>query len=70
MPPLVEAFDSSELSERVNQLPSGKARKPQIKDLKECALKEMIQYNCELNGPKQDPASKVVCEPVLRLFRK
>lgn len=39
-------------------------------DLKKCELKELIQYECELDGPKQDPRSKVVCEPVLRLFRR
>lgn len=70
MPPLVEAFDSSELAERVNHLPSGKTRKPPIADLKKCALKEMFQYHCELNGPVGDPTSRVLCKPVLRLFRK
>lgn len=70
MAPLVEVFHASELSQRVNNLPSGKTRKPAIQDLKDCDLKEIFQYNCDLNGPKEDPRSKVVCLPVLRLFRK
>ncbi|EME46599.1 hypothetical protein DOTSEDRAFT_61213 [Dothistroma septosporum NZE10] len=70
MPPLVEDFPASGLSERVNDLPSGKKRKPAVADLKNCDLKEMIQYNCDLDGPPEDPNSKVICEPVLRLFRQ
>jgi inner membrane protease subunit SOM1 len=70
MPPLVEVFGSSELAQRVNHLPNGKARKPPVENLKKCELREMFQYNCDLDGPKEDPASKIVCSPVLRLFRK
>ena len=70
MPPLVDDFPASDLLPRINDLPSGKKRKPAVADLKQCPLKEMIQYNCDLNGPVDDPASKVVCEPVLRLFRQ
>ncbi|EME82957.1 uncharacterized protein MYCFIDRAFT_35795 [Pseudocercospora fijiensis CIRAD86] len=70
MPPLVEAFHASELTDKINALPSGKRRKPQIKNLQDCELKELIQYNCELSGPRNDPKSKVVCEPVFRLFRQ
>lgn len=71
MAPLIEAFHASELPERIAFHPDGQKRKPAIKDLKkECALKEMIQYDCQLQGPKNSPQSKVVCEPVLRLFRQ
>lgn len=70
MPPLVAVFDSSELAQRVKYLPNGKVRKPPVGDLKACALKEMIQYNCDLNGPKENPSSRVVCSGTLRLFRK
>lgn len=41
-----------------------------VVDLKKCALKELVQYDCDLDGPSQNPASKVVCVPVLRLFRR
>lgn len=70
MPPLVEVFPASDLAPRVNDLASGKKRKPAVADLKHCELKEMIQYNCNLNGPREDATSKVVCQPVLRLFRQ
>ncbi|KAK4626720.1 hypothetical protein CLAFUW4_04424 [Fulvia fulva] len=70
MPPLVEAFPASDLAPRINDLPSGKKRKPAVADLKSCPLQELIQYNCNLNGPRESPQSKVVCEPVLRLFRQ
>jgi hypothetical protein len=70
MAPLVEAFDARDLVKHINKLPDGKTRKSPISDLKDCELKELIQYNCELDGPRNDPRSKVVCEPVLRLFRQ
>lgn len=70
MPPLVKEFPASELPNHINKLPSGKTRKPAISDLKDCDLKELIQYNCDLVGPQEDPKSKVVCQPILRLFRQ
>lgn len=69
MAPLVESFPPSQLTERINLKPNGKPQKPPI-DLEKCDLKEMIQYFCDLDGPKEDPRSKVVCSPVLRYFRK
>jgi hypothetical protein len=70
MAPLVEAFDARELTSRTNNQPDGKTRKPQISDLKNCDLKELLQYNCDLNGPTEDPRSQIICQPVLRLFRQ
>jgi inner membrane protease subunit SOM1 len=69
MAPLVESFPASQLAARVQYVPNGKRRKPPV-DLKDCELKELLQYHCDLNGPKDDPKSVVECEPVLRLFRK
>ena len=69
MAPLAEAFPPSRLEEHIQHLPSGKKRKPPV-DLTKCELKEMVQYHCDLDGPREDPRSRVVCEPVLRLFRK
>jgi hypothetical protein len=69
MAPMIEAFHATELAERVKYKPDGQFHKPRV-DLKDCALKELIQYDCQLQGPKNSPSSKVVCEPVLRLFRK
>lgn len=69
MAPLVEAFPPSRLEQHIQYTPSGRRRKPPI-NLKDCELKEMVQYFCDLDGPNEDPRSKVVCEPVLRMFRK
>lgn len=69
MAPLVESFPASQLASRIQYVPNGKRRKPPV-DLKDCELKELLQYHCDLNGPKNDPKSVVECEPVMRLFRK
>lgn len=69
MAPLVESFHPRNLEERVQYTTDGKKRKQAV-DLKDCDLREIIQYSCDLNGPRKDPNSKVVCQPVLRLFRK
>ncbi|KAK6441827.1 hypothetical protein LTR95_001936 [Oleoguttula sp. CCFEE 5521] len=69
MAPLTAAFPPSKLEAQVQYLPNGKRRKQPV-NLKECELKELVQYMCDLDGPKEDPKSKVQCEPILRLFRK
>lgn len=69
MAPLVEAFHPSQLGNRVQIKNDGKRQRPPI-DLKKCELKEMIQYHCELDGPQENPKTKVVCDPILRSFRK
>jgi len=69
MAPLVENFHPARLQQHVQYHANGKTRKPPV-DLKKCELKELIQYECDLQGPKDDPRNKVVCEPVLRLFRQ
>ena len=69
MAPLVEAFHPARLQQHVQYRVNGNIRKEPV-DLKQCELRELIQYECNLKGPKDDPRSKVVCESVLRLFRK
>nr|POF01317.1 hypothetical protein CFP56_21265 [Quercus suber] len=69
MAPHVEVFDASRLDHAIQYKPNGRRHRPNI-DLKACALKELLQYECDLNGPRHDPRTKVVCEPVLRLFRQ
>src|ERR1700712_3500676 len=54
MAPLVEAFHPARLQQHVQYHPNGKARKPPV-DLKQCELKELIQYECDLRGPKAHP---------------
>lgn len=68
MAPLTPTFSPSILERQIQYLPDGKRRKQAV-NLKECELKELLQYNCDLKDPK-NPTSKVYCEPVLRLFRK
>lgn len=69
MAPLVENFLPSQLEQHLKYHPDGKLRKPAV-DLKQCGLQELLQYHCDLDGPQADPTTRVVCEPVLRLFRK
>lgn len=69
MAPLVEAFPPWQLEARVQRLPDGRRRKQPV-DLRDCKLMEMVQYSCHLNGPQQDPRSVVICEPIVRLFRR
>ena len=70
MAPPVEAFTPSQLAQRVQYKPDGKLRKPPFALARDCELMEMVQYACDLTGPRDDPKSQVVCEPVIRLFRK
>lgn len=70
MPPPVPIHPLSTLEAHLNVLPNGKARKPPVK-LKDCALKELVQYKCNVYPPERkgvDP--KIICEPVVRLLRQ
>lgn len=69
MAPPIEAFSPSELTKRIQITTADRQRKPPI-DLKKCQLREMLQYNCDLDGPRENKNSKVICEPVLRMFRR
>ncbi|TKA38361.1 hypothetical protein B0A54_10652 [Friedmanniomyces endolithicus] len=69
MAPPIETFHPARLQQQIQHHANGKLRKPLV-DLKQCDLKELLQYECDLRGPKEDPRSKIVCEPVLRLFRQ
>lgn len=70
MPPPTTTYPLAALESQVNTLPNGKQRRPPI-NLSECALKELVQYKCNVhkaNSIGSPPA--VVCEPVVRLLRK
>lgn len=69
MAPPVESFHPRSLEERIRYLPNGRRRKTSAA-LGDCQLHEMIQYECELRGSRRDPKARVVCEPILRLFRQ
>jgi inner membrane protease subunit SOM1 len=57
------------LESQINLLPSGKPRKPPVK-LSDCALKELVQYKCNIQIPeKKGVQPTVVCEPFVRMLR-
>jgi inner membrane protease subunit SOM1 len=69
MAPPIPTFHVSALPSEINTLPNGKARKPPI-DLENCALKEMVQYRCNVDKPKKGQQGVVICEPVVRFYRQ
>jgi hypothetical protein len=73
MAPLVPVFSTESLPERVNTVRRNfqdKRRKGHQVDLKDCQLLEMTQYSC--NPPQEGvpEAGRVVCKPIVRLFRR
>lgn len=69
MAPLVQSHHPSQLQSLVQTKINNKPHKPPFDLQSDCELKEMVQYFCDLSGPREDPRSRVVCEPCLRLFR-
>lgn len=70
MAPPIPQVPLSALQHEINTLPSGKPRRPPV-NLADCALKEMVQYKCNSERPKQKGLRPIiVCEPVVRLFRE
>lgn len=70
MAPPTPIYALSVLESQVNVLPNGKPRKPPVR-LADCALKELMQYKCNVEKPRQkgqQPA--IICEPVVRLLRQ
>ncbi|KAF1934719.1 hypothetical protein EJ02DRAFT_439693 [Clathrospora elynae] len=70
MPPPTCTLPLSALESSINTLPNGKPLSPPIK-LSECALKELVQYKCNVQkAQKKGMRPSVVCEPVVRLLRR
>jgi inner membrane protease subunit SOM1 len=70
MSPPLPLHPLSALESQINLLPNGKARKPPVK-LSECALKEMVQYKCNISISKDKTKTPVVvCQPFVRLLRQ
>ena len=73
MAPLVPVFPAESLPDHVNTIRRNfidKRRKGEPVNLKECPLLEMTQFSC---NPPQNGVPEpgvVVCEPVVRLFRR
>lgn len=60
MAPIVRLLDKKEVKEII--------RDNKIKDIDECPLKELVQYECELITTS-DNSIKYDCNPFKRLFR-
>lgn len=69
MAPPTRIYPASALPAEFNTLANGKPRKPPIADLKDCALKEMVQYKCNIHKTDKVKSPLVVCEPLVRMFR-
>jgi hypothetical protein len=70
MAPPTPTYPVSALPTEINTLANGKARKPPIKNLKDCALKEMVQYKCNVQRPNIKGGEPIIlCDPVVRMFR-
>jgi inner membrane protease subunit SOM1 len=70
MPLPLPVHPLSTLESQINTLPNGKARKPPVK-LSDCALKELVQYKCNIEVPEQKGVTPaIICEPFVRLLRQ
>jgi len=63
MAPTPEPFLPADLATRVQITAEGKRRKTAV-DLEKCSLRELVQYNCNI-----EKRGDVVCVPVSRWFR-
>jgi inner membrane protease subunit SOM1 len=70
MSPPTTTFPLSDLSSQINVLPSGKPRHPPINLEKDCVLKELVQYKCNLEGTDKKGGPDIICQPVVRLLRQ
>lgn len=64
----MDEFPASQLAEKVQFTTSGKLRKDPV-DLEKCKLMEIVQYSCDVSD-RRDPKAVIVCEPIVRLFRR
>ncbi|KAF1360856.1 hypothetical protein EJ07DRAFT_114506 [Lizonia empirigonia] len=69
MAPATPIYPLGALESEINVLPNGKPRKPPVR-LGDCALKELVQYKCNIELSEKTGKPNVVCEPVVRLLRQ
>lgn len=70
MSPPLPLYTLPELESQINVLPNGKVRKPPVK-LADCALKELVQYKCNIEPSKRKGVDPVIlCQPFVRLLRQ
>jgi len=71
MAPSTPPFHPADLEAKILRLPTGKLRKPPNQQpLNECALMEIMQFNCDVVKHKKHKNGMVVCEPIQRVFRR
>lgn len=69
MAPATPVHALSALETQINVLPNGKPRKPPVR-LADCALRELVQYKCNIEVSDKTGKPEVICEPVVRLLRQ
>jgi len=70
MAPPVPTIPLTDLEKEINVLASGKARKPPVSNLRDCPLKELTQYKCNVRQPAtKGQKAVIVCEPFVRMYR-
>jgi len=70
MAPPISTIPVTDLEASINTLPSGKRRNPPV-NLSDCALKELVQYKCNVEAPKKKGVvPQIICEPLVHLLRK
>jgi len=69
MAPAAPIHALSALETQINLLPNGKPRRPPVR-LDDCALKELVQYKCNVELSEKTGKPDIICEPVVRLLRQ
>lgn len=74
MAPLSRVFNAEQLPDNVNTVMRNfqekRRRKGPAVNLKECQLFEMVQYSCNPPHKQAPEPGVVICEPIVRLFRR
>jgi len=69
MGPPVNIFPAAELPERIQTTLKDRRRKDKV-ELEKCELLEMLQYECVVEDEGRDRDSRIICQPIQRLFRR
>ncbi|KAH6633677.1 mitochondrial export protein Som1 [Boeremia exigua] len=69
MAPATPIHALSALESQINVLANGRPRKPPVR-LHDCALKELVQYKCNVEVSEKTGKPNIVCEQVVRLLRQ
>ena len=74
MAPLSRVFNAEQLPDNVNTVMRNfqekRRRKGPAVNLKECELLEMVQYSCNPPHKAIPEPGVIICEPIVRLFRR